>query len=138
MIGEHHGRFFVMRTISKSLILTVVVLALAGLASAGHHELQLKAGDTVYACNCAAECPCLTLSMKEGKCGCGSDLVKATVKSVSDDGTAMLHAEGWDEAREFKTVGAYVCGCGPSCECGTISQSEGKCGCGADLKKVEG
>ena len=127
-----------MRTVTICLFVTVAVIGLAGLASAGHHELALKAGDTVYACNCGAACPCQTLSMKKGTCGCGSDLVEAKVKSVSDDGTAMLEAEGWDEPREFKTVGAYVCGCGPSCECGTISQSEGKCGCGADLKKVEG
>ncbi len=60
------------------------------------------------------------------------------MKSVSDDGTAMLEAEGWDEPREFKTVGAYACACGPKCECGTISQAEGKCHCGSDLKKVEG
>jgi len=127
-----------MRIMSKYLIVTVAVVGLAGLAAAGHHELELKAGDTVYACNCGASCPCQTLSMKKGTCGCGSDLVEATVKSVSDDGTAMLEAEGWDEPREFKTVGAYACSCGPNCECGTISQAEGKCGCGSDLKKVEG
>ena len=32
----------------------------------------------------------------------------------------------------------YACSCGPSCICGTISQSKGKCACGADLVQVEG
>ena len=76
--------------------------------------------------------------MKEGACGCGVELVKATVKSVSDDGTAMLESEGWEEPREFKTVGAYACSCGEKCTCKTISQAEGKCQCGADMKKVKG
>lgn len=27
----------------------------------------------------------------------------------------------------------YVCGCGTTCQCGTISKKPGKCGCGGEL-----
>ena len=30
----------------------------------------------------------------------------------------------------------YICGCGESCKCGTLSHSEGTCGCGHKLVKT--
>ena len=97
-------------------------------------SIELKAGEEVYACNCGTKCPCNTLSRNPGKCTCGVDLVKATVKSVGD-GTALLLVSG--EERPFKTVGKYACACGPQCPCNTISQNPGKCTCGVEMKEVK-
>jgi len=97
-------------------------------------SMNLKAGEEVYACNCGAECHCDTLSKNAGKCTCGVDLVKATVKSVGD-GIAVLLVS--DQERTFKTVGKYACACGPQCPCNTISQNPGKCTCGVEMKAVK-
>jgi hypothetical protein len=97
-------------------------------------SMDLKAGEEVYACNCGPECPCNTLSRNAGKCTCGVDLVKSTVKSVGD-GTAVLIVSG--EERTFKTIGKYACACGPQCPCNTISQNPGKCTCGVEMKEVK-
>ena len=96
-------------------------------------SMNLKAGEEVYACNCGAACTCDTLSRNAGKCTCGVDMVKATVKSVGD-GTAVLLVSG--QERTFKTVGKYACACGLKCPCNTISQNPGKCTCGVEMKKV--
>ena len=97
-------------------------------------SMDLKVGEEVYACNCGSECPCNTLSRNAGKCACGVDMVKASVKSVGD-GTAVLLVSG--EERTFKTVGKYACACGPQCPCNTISQNPGKCSCGVEMKEVK-
>ena len=97
-------------------------------------SMELKVGEEVYACNCGKECPCNTLSKNAGKCTCGVDMVKSTVKSVGD-GTAVLLVSG--EERTFKTVGKYACACGPQCPCNTISQNPGKCTCGVEMKEVK-
>jgi hypothetical protein len=110
------------------------------MSSAGKSDLELRpdmklaAGQEVYACNCGAKCPCDTLSNNPGKCTCGVDLVKATVKSVGD-GTATLVVNG--QERAFKTKGKYACACGLKCPCNTISQNPGKCTCGVDMAKVD-
>ena len=97
-------------------------------------SMDLKVGEEVYACNCGAKCACDTLSRNAGKCTCGVDLVKSTVKSVGD-GTAVLIVSG--EERTFKTIGKYACACGPQCPCNTISQNPGKCTCGVEMKAVK-
>ena len=97
-------------------------------------SIDLKVGEEVYACNCGSQCPCNTLSRNAGKCTCGVDLVKATVKSVGN-GTAVLLVSG--EERTFKTVGKYACACGLQCPCNTISQNPGKCACGVEMKAVK-
>ena len=56
-------------------------------------SMDLKVGEEVYACNCGKECPCNTLSKNAGKCTCGVEMVKSTVKSVGD-GTAVLLVSG--------------------------------------------
>ena len=114
----------------------VFLILLAGSGLADSNKMTLKVGDEVYACNCGDACPCQTMSNKAGQCSCGQDLVKAKVVKVEGD-MASLKAEGWDGPREFNTVGKYACACGPGCDCNTISQTEGKCTCGVDLKKVE-
>lgn len=119
------------------LMLMVVSLVAAGIVFAGgKSNMELKAGDSVYACNCGEKCPCQSLAKTEAKCTCDKPMVKATVVKVDAD-SAVLKAAGWDKDRTFKTTGKYMCACGASCNCDMISQNPGKCGCGNDMKKVE-
>jgi hypothetical protein len=123
----------------KVLIVLSVVLAiaLAALAFAGaKSKMDLKVGDEVYACNCGIDCKCNTMANQAGNCTCGKAMVKATVVRIEGD-TAYLQADGWKEARPFKTIGKYVCACGPACKCNAISQNPGKCPCGVDMDKVK-
>ena len=97
--------------------------------------LTLKVGDERYVCNCGEKCPCNTISNNEGKCTCGSDMVKAKVTKV-EKGKAMFKAANWEKERTFKTIGKYKCGCSPDCKCETISQNPGKCTCGSKMQKI--
>lgn len=118
------------------IIMVVLSLATAGLIfAADKSKMDLKAGDTVYACNCGEKCACKTMSRTETNCTCGNKMVKATVAKVEGD-TAMLKAAGWDKERAFPTKGKYACACEGDCNCGTISQNPGKCACGNEMKKV--
>lgn len=76
------------------------------------------------------------MAMKEGECTCGNTMVKAKVTKVDKD-MACVKAEAWDKPRGYTTQGKYICSCGLSCNCGTISQHPGKCVCGNDLKPVD-
>lgn len=96
-------------------------------------KISLKAGDEVYVCGCGEKCDCGTISKKPGKCSCDKDLVKGTVTKVSK-GKATVMVNGKEQV--FKTTGKFQCPCGPSCDCDTISQKPGKCGCGKDLEAV--
>jgi hypothetical protein len=122
------------------LIMTVLLLSLsvavAAFAALKGNKIELKVGDEVYACACGAGCDCDTISRSPGKCSCGSDLVKAKVTKV-EAGKAYVKADGWPSERAFKTEGKYICACGPGCNCDTISQKPGKCGCGSDLKEYK-
>jgi len=122
------------------LILTVLVLslsvALVAFADLKGNKIELKVGDEVYACACGAGCDCDTISRKPGKCSCGSALLKAKVTKV-EAGKAYLKADSWPEARAFKTEGKFICACAAGCNCDTISQKPGKCGCGSDLKEYK-
>ena len=113
------------------LMVVFVALSFAG----GKAKMDLKVGDSIYACDCGADCPCNTMSRNPGKCTCGKDMVKAKVMKVEGD-TAMLKAEKWDKERPFKMTGKYMCDCDPECKCDTISQNPGKCTCGKEMKKV--
>jgi hypothetical protein len=99
-------------------------------------KLTLKVGDAVYVCNCGEACDCLTMSRKEGNCVCKRPLVMAKVTKLDKD-MVMVLAQGWEKPRSFKTVGKYACACGPSCDCGTISQKPGDCACGKPMKEVK-
>jgi hypothetical protein len=116
------------------LSLVMVTAAFATTSSSG--KMTLKVGEEVYVCNCGPSCPCNTMSMKEGNCTCGNKMVKAKVTKVDKD-VAYVQAEGWEKPRAFKTQGKYMCACGPSCNCGTISQKPGKCVCGSEMKPVK-
>ena len=121
----------------KKIVVMLVVLSLAvvGYALADKSKLDLKVGDSIYACNCGESCACKTLSKTETNCTCGNKMVKATVTKVDGD-NVMLKAAGWDKERSFPTKGKYACACGEGCNCGTISQNPGKCACGNEMKKV--
>jgi len=114
-------------------VLLMVVVAFSLAAEKG--TLTLKVGDERYVCNCGEKCACNTISMNQGQCTCGSDMVKAKVAKV-EKGTANFKAEKWQKERTFKTIGKYTCDCSPDCKCGTISQNPGKCTCGAEMKKI--
>jgi hypothetical protein len=121
----------------RIVIVTLLSLMMVGAAfAATAGKMDLKVGEEVYVCNCGPSCPCHTMSTKEGNCTCGNKMVKAKVTKVDKD-MAYVKAEGWDKPRGFTTQGKYMCACGPSCNCGTISQNPGKCVCGNDMKAVE-
>lgn len=115
-------------------VLFVVVVA-AGLASAKKESAQIfKAGDKVFVCGCGTGCDCGTVSFKAGKCGCKKDMVEATITKV-ENGKVYYLLDG--KELSAPATAKYVCGCGPGCKCGTISQKPGACGCGKPLEKVE-
>ncbi len=118
------------------VLVTLFSLMMVAAAFAESGKMDLKVGDEVYVCNCGPACPCNTMSRKEGKCTCGNQMVKAKVTKVEKD-TAIVQAEGWDKPRVVKTLGKYMCACGPTCNCGTISQNPGKCVCGNEMKPVQ-
>lgn len=123
----------------KGLMLLVALmftLALSGLcfAAVENGKLSVKAGDSVYVCNCGEKCTCLTTGKKTGKCSCGKEMVKVTLTRV-DSGKAYYQEEG--KERSVETTGKYACACGPKCDCDFISQKAGKCGCGMEMKKVK-
>lgn len=93
-----------------------------------------KKGDVVYVCTCGNDCPCMTMSRKEGNCACGKPLGKGIVSSVKED-KAVVTVDG--KEMSFITKAKYACACGEGCTCGTISQKPGKCACGTEMKKVE-
>jgi hypothetical protein len=97
----------------------------------GQEPDDLKAG--MRSSPATGEAPCQTLSRKEGKCAC-SNPRQAKVKSVGE-GTAVLVFV--DREQTFKTVGKFMCACGPECKCDTISQNPGKCACGVDMVEVK-
>jgi hypothetical protein len=121
------------------LLATVLILAMVAvvaIAFAANPKPVFKVGETVYACNCPEGCPCQTISKHQGKCPCGTEMVKATVEKV-EKGKVVLKAEGWEKPRTYSTIAKYACNCGPKCDCDTISQQAGKCPCGAEMKEVK-
>ncbi len=99
----------------------------------GH--FQVEVGDRIYVCKDGEAGPFQMLSTVEGKCGCGQDLVQATVTGV-EKGVVIVTQDG-NEFR-FSTVGKYICACGEGCKCRAISQAPAKCPCSpeVDMKPV--
>jgi hypothetical protein len=125
----------------KKLVLIVISLLLvfgaAGLAFAekgAQGKFEGKAGDEIYVCACGESCKCGTISLKEGECGCGKKLIKTTVTKV-EKGRVFYKIDGKELSAPQQ--GKYACGCGDGCDCGHISQKDGKCGCGQKLVKVK-
>jgi hypothetical protein len=117
------------------IILTVfLLLCLSVLSMADTRgKIDVKVDEEIYACNMPESCPCDTLAMKPGKCKCGVELIKTKVTKVDDD---AIYVES--RGRGFKRVGKYACGCGETCNCGTISLKLGRCVCGIEMKEVKG
>lgn len=114
------------------LVIGAVSLAYAG---KGHNgKFDTKAGDTIYVCGCGDGCDCGSLGKKEGKCSCGKDMVKTTVTRV-EKGKVFYNLDGKELSAPAK--GAYACGCGDGCDCSSVSQKPGKCGCNKDMVKVK-
>jgi hypothetical protein len=70
----------VLIVLSMLFVLSAVSLVLAAKGPTG--KFDAKAGDTIYVCSCGDGCDCGSLAKKEGKCGCGKDLVKTTVTKI--------------------------------------------------------
>jgi hypothetical protein len=118
--------------ISLAVLFSLVMVG-ASFAALKNGQLQLKVGDEIYVCGCGEGCPCLYMSKNPGKCSCGKDLVKGKVTKVEKDKVTVM-VNGKEQV--FPTKGKYACACGPKCNCDTISQSPGKCGCGVEMKAV--
>jgi hypothetical protein len=127
-----------MKRLLRIVLVTLLSLMMVGAAfAATRGKMDLKVGEEVYVCNCGPSCPCQSMAMKEGNCACGKDkLVKAKVTKVEKD-VAYVQAQGWEKPQAFPMQGKYVCACGPSCNCGSMSQTPGKCVCGNDMKPVD-
>ncbi|HTG02129.1 MAG TPA: hypothetical protein VK654_16220 [Nitrospirota bacterium] len=115
-------------------VIIVLVVVAVGLAVAESGKLDLKAGDSIYACNCGDKCGCKTMARTEANCSCGNKMVKASVVKAEAD-KVILKADGWDKERAFPTTAKYACAC-EKCNCGTVSQNPGKCACGVEMKKI--
>jgi hypothetical protein len=115
-----------------SLLFVFAAVSFAFAAKGPSGKFDAKTGDTIYVCACGDSCDCGTLAKKEGKCGCGKDLVKTTVDKV-EKGKVFYKVDGKELSTTVK--GKYACGCG-DCDCGTVSQKAGKCACDKDMVKV--
>jgi hypothetical protein len=115
-----------------SLLFVFAAVSLAFAAKGASGKFDAKAGDTIYVCGCGDNCDCGTLAKKEGKCGCGKELVKTTVDKV-EKGKVFYKVDGKELTAPVK--GKYACGCG-ECDCGSVSQKPGKCNCDKDMVKV--
>lgn len=121
---------------SFSLLIIIAMLfsAIVAYGAADSGTMMLAPGDEVYACACGDGCDCKTMSRNPGKCTCGNDLVKSNVLEA-DKGMVILDVNNKKDT--FPTTGKYTCACGPTCDCGTISQNPGKCTCGKPMAPVK-
>jgi hypothetical protein len=122
----------VLLILSLLFVFAAVTLAFAAKGPTG--KFDAKVGDTIYACGCGDGCDCGSLGKKEGNCSCGQKLVKTTVTKI-DKGRAYYMIDGKELSAPMQ--GKYACGCGDGCDCGSISQKPGKCGCDKDMVKVK-
>lgn len=121
-----------MKKILISLFLASLLLV-AVVAFADKTLPVFKKGESVYVCTCGDSCDCKTMARKEGKCSCGNPLGKGVVSNATKD---KLTVKVGDKTLNFPVKAKYSCACGDGCDCGTVSQKPGKCGCGSDMKKV--
>jgi hypothetical protein len=117
-----------------SLLLVVGAVGLVMADKGTKATFEAKAGDVIYVCGCGEGCDCGSLGKKEGKCDCGKKLVKTTVTKIEKD---RLYYKLDGKELSAPITGKYACGCGDGCNCGSISQKPGKCGCGKDMIKVK-
>jgi hypothetical protein len=117
-----------------SLLFVIATVSLVFAAKGPTGKFEVKAGDSIYVCGCGDGCDCGSLGKKEGKCSCGKDLVK-TIATKVEKGKVFYTLDG--KELSAPTTGKYACGCGDGCDCGSISQKPGKCGCDKDMVKVK-
>jgi len=130
-----------MTKLVRTLLLGVVLsTGFAGVASAAEEKAAakpaasgVKVGDTVHVCGCGEGCHCGGIKAEPGKCGCGKELIPATVTKV-EGGTITVDRGGKPGETSFKA--AYKCGCGAACHCDTVALAPGKCHCGKELVKA--
>jgi hypothetical protein len=121
----------ILLVLSLLFVFAAVSLAIAAKGPSG--KFNAKAGDSIYVCGCGDGCDCGSLAKKEGKCGCGKDMVKTTVNKV-ENGKVFYTIDGKELSAPIQ--GKYACGC-KGCDCGSVSQKPGKCGCDQDMVKVK-
>ena len=117
-----------------SLMFVFAAVSLVFAAKGPDGKFNAKVGDDIYACGCGDGCDCGSLGKKEGTCSCGQKMVKTKV-SKTEKGRVYYKIGG----KEFSAPiqGKYACGCGDGCDCGSIGQKPGKCGCDKDMVKIE-
>ena len=124
----------ILLVVSCLFVLAAVSMAFAGKGKGPSGKFDVKAGDVIYVCGCGEGCDCGSLGKKEGTCGCGKELVKTTATKV-ENGKVFYQLDGKELSAPLQ--GKYACGCGKGCNCGTVGQKQGKCGCGQDMAKVK-
>jgi len=122
----------VLLILSLLFVCAAVSLVFAAMGPSG--KFDAKAGDVIYVCGCGEGCDCGSLAKKEGTCSCGKELVKTSVTKV-ENGKIYYTLDG--KELSAPSQGNYACGCGDGCNCGSISQKPGKCGCDKDMVKVK-
>ena len=123
---------FVLIVMTAMFVLTAASFCLADKGTKG--KFVAKAGDSIYVCGCGEGCECGSLAKKEDKCGCGKELVKTTVTKIEKD-RVYYKLDGKELSAPL--TGKYACGCGDGCNCGSVSQKPGKCGCGKEMVKAK-
>lgn len=122
-----------MKKLALIVVVMIVAFGFALTAQAAKEKFEAKAGDVIYVCGCGAGCKCGTIAKQEGKCACGTKLVKTTVTRI-ENGRAFYKVDG--EELSASLTGKYYCAC-DKCDCATISQKAGKCGCGKALMQMK-
>ena len=100
----------VLLVVSLLFVFAAVSFAFADKGTVG--KLETKAGASIYVCGCGDGCPCGSLATKEGKCGCGKDMVKATVSKI-EKGKVFYSVDGKEISAPLQ--GKFGCGCGDGC-----------------------
>ncbi len=144
-----------MKTI-KTLVSVLVLACTMTLVSCGTTGSAAKSESkgVLYVCGCSADCKCVTVSTKPGKCGCGQDLKPGHLCKVEGDVALLCGCDAGckcalnnaDASKcgcgksirkvSLKGTGIYFCNCGGSCTCNTVSDKPAQCKCGMALKKV--
>jgi hypothetical protein len=117
-----------------SLLFVCAAVSLVFAAKGPTGKFDAKVGDAIYACGCGDGCDCGSLGKKESTCSCGQKMVKTTVTKI-EKGRVYYKINGKELSAPQQ--GTYACGCGDGCDCGSIGQKPGKCGCDKDMVKVK-
>ena len=139
--------------LTHTCALLTCTLFLVSCATTGSAQ-KGAAKTALYACSCPSDCKCKRVSLKPGKCGCGSELkgyhlvkivgTDALLCPCKPDCGCPLDAKDPTKCAcgqtihkvSLKGTGLYFCNCA-TCTCNTVSTKPGRCGCGMDLKRAE-